>query len=553
LTEAAKKTKEVLSANTDTVAMVESLHDEKDFVMSVTRAEFDELCADLINRAAAPLDALLKQVGIRRDQVYAFELLGGGSRVPAVQASLKKFLWGRDLGYSLNADEAISLGSAFHGAFISPAFRVKSYAFKDTLPYSLDFKLSQPSTSDVESKVLNLYGKNDELGSKKSINVPREEDFSITVKYSDDSAPVGYSAQSSLLSEYDVIGVNKVMSNWTFEDDRGKNKKVRVTFELNNSGILKLDSATAILEQTVTVRVESKKNTTANATATEENTEEEKPQYKKEKKVSKVELETKVKVLSVVQPLTDAQKLSITRKMTELEEYEKLKKDISGARNTLESTLYEYRYQLLEDETYKPFYVESEANALIQKIDETDLWMSENDDESIISREREIAYRDQLKGLTDLSQPILDRYNQVQLRAKAIAKCRDEINNTMTYISVFKTISTHITDQEWSDLSELAKETEAWVNATIAKQNTTPLNQAPVALDSDFHSKCSALKVRRTLLINKPRPQIDLEKMLNETRQKYERENNTTESSSDSTAEESKPATGEEVPPKDEL
>jgi len=391
------------------------------------------------------------------------------------------------------------------------------------------------------------------LGSKKSINVPREEDFSITVKYSDDSAPVGYSAQSSLLSEYDVIGVNKVMSNWTFEDDRGKNKKVRVTFELNNSGILKLDSATAILEQTVTVRVESKKNTTANATATEENTEEEKPQYKKEKKVSKVELETKVKVLSVVQPLTDAQKLSITRKMTELEEYEKLKKDISGARNTLESTLYEYRYQLLEDETYKPFYVESEANALIQKIDETDLWMSENDDESIISREREIAYRDQLKGLTDLSQPILDRYNQVQLRAKAIAKCRDEINNTMTYISVFKTISTHITDQEWSDLSELAKETEAWVNATIAKQNTTPLNQAPVALDTDFHSKCSALKVRRTLLINKPRPQIDLEKMLNETRQKYERENNTTESSSDSTAEESKPATGEEVPPKDEL
>ncbi len=218
--------------------------------------------------------------------------------------------------------------------------------------------------------------------------------------------------------------------------------------------------------------------------------------------------------------MSDEEKAASIKRMTELEEYENLKREISGARNSLESTLYEYRYQLLEDEGYKPFYTESEAKALLEKIDELDAWMSDNDDDTIITRERELLYKDKLKSLTDISQPILDRYNQVDRRAKAVAKCRKEINRTLNYINTFKNISTHITEQEWSELETLAKETDTWINTTLAKQDATPLNQAPVVLDIDIHAKCFALTSKKMILINKPRPQVDLEKFINETMQK---------------------------------
>jgi molecular chaperone DnaK (HSP70) len=528
LLESAKRTKEVLSANTETVAMVESLYDDKDFMLPISRAEFEKLSADLLKRITAPIDAALKDAGLTKNQIHAFELVGGGARIPAIQAALKEH-FGKELSYSLNSDEAIALGSAFHAAYLSPAFRVKSFSFKDIYPYKIDFKLS-PTKEIKEEKIITLYNKNEELGLKKTINIPREEDFTVTVKYDESVAPVGVTAETSLISEHEVIGVGKQMANWTYEDDRGKKKKVRVSFDLTSSGLMKFEGAAATLEETITIRIPKKKNATATIPATKEEEkkaeaatptedkitepaaddkatteDKEEYEYKKEKKTTKVNLEVKSKILSKLQPLSDEEKLAIRTRLNGLDQYDKLKRDISAARNTLESTLYELRYQLLDDAQYKPFYTDKESANLLGKIEDTDSWLSDHD-ETTISKEEEQLFKDKLSAVTQLSQPIFDRFNQVDLRKKSIQKCRDVFNKTRNYAEKFKTTLTHITEEEWADLTKLAKETEEWVNTTVAKQEQTPLSQPPIALATEFEDKCSIVSARTLMLVKKPVP-----------------------------------------------
>lgn len=93
----ARRTKEMLSANTEAPFIVEELLDGKDFRSSMKRQELESLAGDFFQRAAGPLQQLLHRNNLTPQDVQAVELLGGGSRVPAVQAALNQVLQGRGL------------------------------------------------------------------------------------------------------------------------------------------------------------------------------------------------------------------------------------------------------------------------------------------------------------------------------------------------------------------------------------------------------------------------------------------------------------------------
>ena len=93
----ARRTKEMLSANTEAPFIVEELLDGKDFRSSIKRQELEDLAGDFFQRAARPLQRLLQRNGLAPADIDAVELLGGGSRIPKLQAELGHVLKGRVL------------------------------------------------------------------------------------------------------------------------------------------------------------------------------------------------------------------------------------------------------------------------------------------------------------------------------------------------------------------------------------------------------------------------------------------------------------------------
>jgi hypoxia up-regulated 1 len=92
-----KRTKEILSANSEAPISVEELHDGIDFRSSITREHFETLNENFWDRSAAPLIELLKRNNLTGADLAAVELLGGSSRVPKVKVALSEALGGRSL------------------------------------------------------------------------------------------------------------------------------------------------------------------------------------------------------------------------------------------------------------------------------------------------------------------------------------------------------------------------------------------------------------------------------------------------------------------------
>lgn len=93
----------------------------------VTRAEFEEACADLFARVTTPIEKALAMANLTLKEINSVELLGGGVRMPKVKKLLEDYFKAGELelGQHLNGDEAMALGAAFRAANLSTAFRVR--------------------------------------------------------------------------------------------------------------------------------------------------------------------------------------------------------------------------------------------------------------------------------------------------------------------------------------------------------------------------------------------------------------------------------------------
>eukprot|EP01062_Namystynia_karyoxenos_P049040 TRINITY_DN3747_c0_g2_i1.p1 TRINITY_DN3747_c0_g2~~TRINITY_DN3747_c0_g2_i1.p1 ORF type:complete len:858 (+),score=278.23 TRINITY_DN3747_c0_g2_i1:87-2576(+) len=130
---------EVLTSRGEAEVVIEQLHDGRDLRSSVTRARYEEITSDLVEAAAAPLRRLLALAG--RGGVGAAELVGGGTRTPAVQRALQEVLGKTPLSHRLDKDEAVALGAAACAANLSArghaAYTGVHPLLQDALPYAL--------------------------------------------------------------------------------------------------------------------------------------------------------------------------------------------------------------------------------------------------------------------------------------------------------------------------------------------------------------------------------------------------------------------------------
>ncbi|GCL56084.1 heat shock protein 70 [Microcystis aeruginosa NIES-3806] len=138
LTEAAEKAKIELSSVTQAEInlpfITATAEGPKHLDTTLTRAKFEEICADLIDRCRIPVENAVRDAKINKSALDEVVLVGGSTRIPAVQELVKKVL-GKDPNQSVNPDEVVAVGAAIQGGVL--AGEVKDILLLDVSPLSL--------------------------------------------------------------------------------------------------------------------------------------------------------------------------------------------------------------------------------------------------------------------------------------------------------------------------------------------------------------------------------------------------------------------------------
>ena len=143
LKEAAEKAKKELSSATTTNInlpfIMATAEGPKHFDMNLTRAKFDELTRDLVDRTAVPVQNALKDAGITAAELGQVLLVGGSTRIPAVQDKVKQ-LTGKEPSKSLNPDECVAIGASIQGGKLAGDAGAGEVLLLDVTPLSLSIE-----------------------------------------------------------------------------------------------------------------------------------------------------------------------------------------------------------------------------------------------------------------------------------------------------------------------------------------------------------------------------------------------------------------------------
>lgn len=236
----AGRVKNVLSANNDHFAQIENLLEDQDFKLQVTREKLEELGTDLWPRVVKPLEQALSSSGLSLDTVSQVIIFGGGTRVPKVQEILKQAIK-QELGKSLNADEAATMGAVYKAADLATGFKVKKFIVKDAVifPIQVTFERDPGDGNAVRQVKRVLFGQMNSYPQKKVITFNKHtEDFDFNVHYGDlshlSAQEISYIGSLNI-SRVELQKVKELIEK--HQNEVVESKGIKAYFTLDDSGI----------------------------------------------------------------------------------------------------------------------------------------------------------------------------------------------------------------------------------------------------------------------------------------------------------------------------
>lgn len=136
---AAERAKRTLSSSTTAAIELDALYDGTDFNTTLTRAKFEDLCADLFRKAFEPVEIVLQDAKLGKSEIHEIVLVGGSTRIPKIQQMLTDYFNGKELCKSVNPDECVAYGAAVQAALLTGAKdeNLKDILLLDVTPLSL--------------------------------------------------------------------------------------------------------------------------------------------------------------------------------------------------------------------------------------------------------------------------------------------------------------------------------------------------------------------------------------------------------------------------------
>ncbi|MEE9392187.1 MAG: molecular chaperone DnaK [Planctomycetota bacterium] len=189
--------------------------------MTLTRSRFEQIVAPLIERTKLPCLNALKDAGLQPSDVHNIILVGGSTRIPAVEAMVKE-LFGKDVDGGVNPDEVVALGAALQGGIL--AGERDDVVLMDVTPLSLGIE----TLGGVMTKVIE---RNTTIPSQKTMPFSTADDNQTTVSIHVLQGEREMAGDNRTLGRFDLTGIPSA--------PRGR-PKIEVSFDIDANGILKV-------------------------------------------------------------------------------------------------------------------------------------------------------------------------------------------------------------------------------------------------------------------------------------------------------------------------
>ena len=136
---ACERAKRTLSSATQSSIEIDSLFEGVDFYSSLTRARFEELCGDLFRNTITPVEKVMKDAKLSKNQIDEIVLVGGSTRIPKIQQLISDFFNGKEPSKSINPDEAVAYGAAVQASILAgnKSEKTEDLLLLDVAPLSL--------------------------------------------------------------------------------------------------------------------------------------------------------------------------------------------------------------------------------------------------------------------------------------------------------------------------------------------------------------------------------------------------------------------------------
>merc|ERR1712038_66797 len=596
----ANKVKHVLSANSDVPIFMDALYDDANYHSHMSRATFGEICHDLLDRTAKPIDAALKAANMTLDDIQGVELIGGGMRVPKVQEEIQSALGGKlDLGMHINSDESMALGAAFHGANVSTAFKVRHVGMTDINPFpiavsleDLDKEAAAAAAGDedeVWSKEATIFKSNGKVGVKKTIAFTHDQEISCSLDYIEDSIPEG---TSSSIEKYNVTGIVAFAKEM---EEKGLSKpKISLQFELSSSGIVKLIKAEGAVEETYTVteEVEVDDEEAEEEEAKDAKEEEKEGEGETSSETTKDEASDAGEEKKDEENMKDGEKEEEKTESTETEEKkaepekkEKKKKKITvekEKKKTHKRTLTVASYHVGTIQPYSDEIMEESKAKLseLARLDKERMMLEEirnnyesyiyliknkliDDEEAIgavtteeqreeLRKSAEDAeewmyddgydasldtYKEKYEELTKPAEKVFFRVKEVTARAEAISALKEKLDKVVALMKKWETTMPQITEEERNEVISKVDDVRTWISEKEEAQAANDPTTDPVFTSAEVPLQTKEIQAIVSKLSRRPKPAPKKEK-------KEEKKNET--DSSDENKEDEKAAESDE-------